>query len=160
MTDVKLTQPVQPVEEEAIEFGEATPGHGSQTILGQIKARVVKGLEKKGMPGTLYVAVFSLRPSEQECKDMGITLIEAHPTLSTKDGRVMYNYGNKVTVGNGVDARCQGNIFLPKEGFTAPPAAHAAFKAAKEQQAKDREINKAKLAKETEAMVLDAGEEV
>ena len=129
-------------EDSMIQFGKQPAG---QTVLGQIKHEVQNALIAAGMPGRLYLIVSGTPPSTAWLRENGLgDPIEANPTISSKDGRVMYNFGGKSEL-NGVGGRLQGNYFLPKDGFRVDRDTHKSFLAAKEARANAQAANRLRM---------------
>lgn len=113
---------------------------GATTVVSLIKQGVERSLESKGLPATLYLYVSS-RPLDPEMiSEFRLGEIQAKPIISQKDGRVMYNYGSKIMLG-AHEVRTQGNMFLPKAGFTADKATWERYVSAKKEQAATRQAN-------------------
>ena len=111
----------------AIQFN--APVTQAVTPVNTIKAEVAVALESVGMPRQVYVTL-SDKPIA------GYESVEAKPMPSSKDGRIMYNFGARAGIaGNPVLGRLQGLWLLPKDGFTVDAATHASWKAAREEQA-------------------------
>ena len=95
------------------------------TPMNTIKSEVAVALESVGMPRQVYVTI-SDKPIA------GYESVEGKPAPSSKDGRIMYNFGGKAGIsGNPVVGRLQGNWFLPKDGFTVDQATLTAYQTAK-----------------------------
>ena len=134
------------------------PGAGSNSVIGKMKAEVGEALTAVGMPKTLYILALDKQPTSQWLRENGLEApIEAHPTISMKNGGILYNFGGATTVAQ-TNGRMQGNFFLPKDGFTVDAATHKAFVEAKTAQAAERESVKVKKSLEPTAEDLEAGE--
>lgn len=99
------------------------PSASQGTALQTLKGEVATALEGAGMPRRVYVTI-SDSPIE------GHDSVEGTPAPSSKDGRIMYNFGGKSTVRATV-GRLQGNFFLPKDGWTVDAATLKAYQTAK-----------------------------
>jgi hypothetical protein len=99
------------------------PSANVGSALQTIKSEVAVALEGAGMPRKVYVTI-SDAPIE------GHDSVEGLPAPSSKDGRIMYNFGGKSSIKT-VVGRLQGNFFLPKDGWTVDPATLKAYQTAK-----------------------------
>lgn len=104
------------------------------SALNTIKSEVAVALEGAGMPRRIYVTL-SDSPIE------GHDSVEGTPAPSSKDGRIMYNFGGKSTI-KAVVGRLQGNFFLPKDGWTVDPATLKSYQAAKAERDAKRNVKK------------------
>ncbi len=119
-----------------IEF--TKPAAQQATSLNVIKAEVATALDSIGMPKKVYLTLSDAPISGHES-------IEGNPAPSSKDGRIMYNFGGKSTL-KAVVGRLQGNFFLPKDGFTVDPATLSAYQAARAERDAKRKTNVTTLA--------------
>lgn len=119
-------------------------------VISEIKRDVAAALMNVGLPGAITLDLSKL--STDNLKLTGQLLLR--PTLSKKDGRVMYNATSQdVTIG-GVQVKPMGNWLLPKQGFTVDEETHREYvKAVAERDSK----RKAKQGEQTEEE-LEAGE--
>ena len=108
------------------------PGQsGSLSVVGKMRTEVQEALVAAGMPAKLYLLALDKAPTSQWLAENGLQPpVEGIPTISQKNGSILYNFGGRSTVAQ-TDGRLQGNFFLPKDGFTVEPATHRAFVAAK-----------------------------
>lgn len=127
-------------------FGTAAEQHD---VISEIKHDVAVALMQAGLPGS-----FSLDLSKLSTDNLKLTgEIILKPTLSKKDGRVMYNATSQnVTIG-GVAVKPMGNWLLPKQGFTVDAETHRAYA----QAVAERDAKKKAKSSPTEED-LDAGE--
>ena len=88
-----------------------------------IKAEVATALETIGMPKKIYITLSDNPIDWRES-------VEGNPAPSSKDGRIMYNFGGRSTL-KAVVGRLQGNFFLPKDGFTVDAATLSAYQSAR-----------------------------
>lgn len=123
---------------------------GSLSNAARVKKELEPLLAAEGYASKAYLVLLPCRPTDKWVSESGGELIEGNPTISSKDGTVMYNFSGKLTKG-----RLGGNLFLP---VTVGPKLFGRFIAAKEA---DDMAKKAKQRKTTiEEEDLEAGESV
>lgn len=129
-----------------VSFGRAET---QQDDISSIKVAVSQALMESGLPGALSIDLTQLG-----IKGLGGQL-NLKPTISKKDGRVMYNMtGQDVTIG-GVSVKTMGNWMLPKDGFCVDEETHRTYSAAVA--ARDAK-RKTRVSGEPTDEELDAGE--
>lgn len=133
-----------------VSFGKAET---QQDTIGQIKSAVATALMESGLPGA-----FSLDLSKTGVN--GLTgMLHLRPTISKKDGRVMYNCTSQdVTIG-GVAIKPMGNWMLPKNGFCVDSETHKAYSQAVAERDEKRKAQTGVAARTPQTdEELDAGE--
>lgn len=79
---------------------------GPESVIAEVKAGVVTALLEMGLPGA-----FTLQSSGNDKVSGGL---DCKPTVSAKDGRVMYNVTGSILIG-GIKVPFHGNGVMPKE---------------------------------------------
>ena len=106
-------------------------GQGTGSKFQAQKAEILKEVSTALM-GAKLPGAFSLTFSIPGHEATGV--LNFHPIISKKDGRVMYNMSAKDVFigGERVKLTGGGNLFLPKDGYTVDPATLKLYKAANE----------------------------
>lgn len=127
--------------------------------IASIKSGVAEALMAAGLPGAL-----SLDLSKLQMKAPNGSLITGQiilkPTISKKDGRVMYNVTGDVVIGEH-KVKPMGNWLLPKATFTVDSETHKAYAAAVADRDAKRKASAERVAKTDEEIEaeLSAGEQ-
>ena len=110
---------------------------GSLTPVSVIKKELEGLLARAGYAATEYLVVLPARPTDKWVAENGVELIEGKPTISSKDGTVMYNFSGRISTGP--EGRIGGNHFLP---LTVGPKMFARFLDAKAQVEADKQAKR------------------
>lgn len=101
--------------------GGTDPASGPQSVIQAVKTGVAQAIMAQGLPGSFSIAAD---------QDKVSGTLDFKPTISAKDGRVMYNLRGELTVG-GITVKVMGNGLLPKKGFMADPNTLKAYQTAR-----------------------------
>lgn len=143
-----------------VSFGKAEAS--STDNVAAIKTIVAAGLMDSGLPGSLSLNIGALGLSAPNGEPITGEII-LKPTISKKDGRVMYNSTGTVVIG-GVTVKPMGNWLLPKNGFTVDHETHQAYVSATQERDNMRKARAARVAltpeqlRQAEQDALEAGE--